>query len=72
MTKSNVIALADTIRKYNANAFESGSNIVSPIQFSSTQIAALADFCQQQSPQFNRQRWLNYVDGKCGRNGGPR
>ena len=31
---------------------------------------ALATFCQEQNPRFLRQRWLDYVAGKCGPNGG--
>jgi hypothetical protein len=31
---------------------------------------ALADFCKAQNPNFNRDRWLDYIAGKCGKNGG--
>lgn len=30
----------------------------------------LADFCNAQNPNFNRQRWLEYIAGECGPNGG--
>lgn len=70
MTKQHFIALADRIKQYNNGAFEAGSNIVSPIQFSHTQILAIADFCQEQNPNFNRERWLSYIKGECGSNGG--
>jgi hypothetical protein len=29
-----------------------------------------ADFCQKHNPAFKRQRWFDYIDGKCGPNGG--
>jgi hypothetical protein len=33
-------------------------------------IARLADFCQEQNPNFNRKRWLSYIAGECGPSGG--
>ena len=71
MTKKHFIALADAIRVYNKNAFPAGKNTVSPLQFGWTQLFVLADFCQQANPNFKRGRWLDYVNGKCGPNGGP-
>ena len=62
MTKQHFIALADLIRGY-----------CPPVgwpDFSSDQIAALAAFCQSQNPRFDRQRWLDYIAGTHGPNGG--
>ena len=59
MTKKHFIALADTIRQ-------------SPYAFNSTQLAVLADFCASQNPNFDRGRWLAYIEGKCGPSGGSR
>ena len=70
MTKKTFIALADVIREYNRGAFETGTNIASPLQFTHTQIIALADFCESQNPEFKRDRWLVYIAGTCGPNGG--
>ena len=72
MTKKTLIALADSIRAYNSHAFRAGTNIASPLKFTHTQINALADFCAAQNPAFNRGRWLAYVAGDCGPNGGKR
>ena len=55
MTKQNFIALADHLR---------GLDIPEDV------LAALVDFCRSQNPAFNRDRWLNYLNGKCGPNGG--
>lgn len=33
-------------------------------------VEMLADFCASTNPRFNRQRWLDYVAGKCGPSGG--
>ena len=72
MTKQHCIALADSIRAYNAQAFPAGTNIASPLEFTHTQIQTLADFCAAQNPAFDRERWLAYVAGECGPNGGKR
>ena len=61
MTKKTFIALADSIRAYNAQAFSAGTNIASPLEFTHTQLNALADFCAAQNPAFNRSQWLAYI-----------
>ena len=58
------------IRIYNRNTFPHGTNTASPLQFTHTQILALADWCALQNPNFKRDRWLDYIAGKCGKNGG--
>lgn len=65
MTKQHFIALADTIKDFNAVARQDGTAM-----FTETQIAVLAGFCEEQSPRFNRSRWLDYINGQCGPNGG--
>lgn len=30
---------------------------------------AMALFCQAQNPQFDRERWLGYIEGTCGQGG---
>jgi len=62
MTKKDFIALADLIRTYHV---DEDYNAVVPLD-------ELADFCQQQNPNFDRERWLNYVAGNCGPNGGKK
>ena len=62
MTKRDFIALADAIRNLNEYNPEHA--------FDWMQIQALADFCQLQNTLFNRDRWLGYIAGKCGPNGG--
>ena len=60
MTKKNFIALADVIRRE-----QSGDD-----NFTQRQLDILADFCRKQNPQFNRERWLGYIAGENGKNGG--
>lgn len=60
MTKQDFIALAEHVRSV-AN---------SPSSLNPMQIEELADFCAQQNPAFNRERWLDYIAGKCGKNVG--
>ena len=72
MTKKTFIALADSIREHNRikrNVF--GAN-AERMCFNIEQVEALADFCQSQNSNFNRERWLDYVAGNCGPNGGQR
>lgn len=70
MSKQDFVALADAIKAYNEQAFPGGTNTASPLQFGHTQLYVLADFCERQNPNFNRSRWLDYIAGKCGPNGG--
>lgn len=63
MTKKHFIALANTIRESTGTTGESAV-------FNRRQILILADFCQSQNPRFDRDRWLSYIAGKCGPNGG--
>ena len=66
MSKKDFIALADAIRSNNQTAEQ--CSLYAP--FSATQLNILAAFCAQQNSRFNRERWLDYIAGKCGKNGG--
>ena len=63
MTKKDFIALADMIR--HAKHLKETAD-----QFTPFQIGLIADFCASQNPNFKRDRWLDYIAGKCGKNGG--
>ncbi len=65
MTKQHFIALADAIKQAQRSSY-----LFAP--FSQEQIKVLADFCKAQNPRFNRARWLAYINGECGPNGGAR
>lgn len=60
MTKKDFIRLADYIREHNStgNSFTFG------------QLSCLANFCKASNPRFMRDRWFNYIGGKCGPCGG--
>ena len=64
MSKKQFIALADQVRRYNQAALADA-----PV-FNNNAICALAQFCEGQNPRFMRGRWLDYIAGKCGPNGG--
>jgi hypothetical protein len=66
MTKKHFIAMADMLREHNV---VSGNN-TDYTAFTTNQIEALADFCQAQNSNFNRDRWLGYIAGTNGKNGG--
>ena len=40
--------------------------------FTPEQIAHLGNFCHEQNRNFKTERWLDYIAGKCGPNGGKR
>ena len=57
MSKKHFIELANVIRE-NPNAFPEAA------------LEKLADFCRSQNYNFNRARWMAYIRGECGPNGG--
>lgn len=65
MTKQHFITLADRLK----DAREPWCHCE---PFTQQQIEYLALFCQTQNPRFNRQRWLDYIAGVAGPNGGKR
>lgn len=66
MTKKQFIALADMIREHNRVAEQTGDFP----KFGGAHLEALADFCREQNPRFMYSRWIDYIAGKCGKNGG--
>ena len=69
ITKKDFIALADAIRNTNLD-FRVHTDPVPPPPFTPSQIDVLAEFCHSRNPRFNRARWLGYIHGECGPNGG--
>lgn len=62
LTKKDFIVLADYISGFNKYAVGA--------RFTTNQITVLANFCEQQNPNFNRERWISYIKGECGPSGG--
>jgi hypothetical protein len=74
MTKKHFIALADAIKRFDKDdrfVFCHGQ-VANSRPFNEAQLIALANFCQSQNPNFNRERWLEYIAGTCGPGGGKR
>ena len=67
MTKKHFIALADAIKEHNRLS-QRGFN--SYVMFTDDQIEVLSRFCGQQSSNFKAERWVRYIHGLCGKNGG--
>ena len=57
MSKKHFIALADHIKTSTA-------------PFTTEHLEVLAGFCKSQNGRFNRERWLGYIRGENGPNGG--
>jgi hypothetical protein len=62
MTKKHFIRLAYHIRALNCG--------IEGEDFTKRQLEQLAAFCKEQNPRFDRERWLGYIAGTCGPNGG--
>ena len=56
MTKKDVVALAEVLRIHNQTA-------EARTEFTPDHLRALADFCAAQYPDFNRERWIDYIAG---------
>ena len=81
MTKRHFIALADTLRVLrnrlnnddrHRDTSTTSDQIAGGRMMLQAVIAELADFCASQNSRFDRDRWLAYVAGECGPNGGKR
>ena len=66
MSKKDFIALADAIKWHNETC---GHTDWSP-EFVQSHLDTLAQFCKQQNSNFKRERWLGYIAGENGPNGG--
>jgi len=77
MTKKHFIALADTIREHNRFSvpaervtFTRQQIFDGPVPFTDAHLDVLASFCHAQNYRFDRERWLDYIAGRCGPGGG--
>jgi len=66
MSKKDFVALADAIKEHNA--LQDGTT--NAIKFGPFHINTLANFCRSQNSRFMRERWLGYIAGENGKNGG--
>ena len=60
MSKKDFIRLADYIKDVKGTDRE----------FSTGQLLVLWNFCASVNPNFKGDRWTDYINGKCGKNGG--
>jgi hypothetical protein len=73
MSKKHFIALADALRREKLrlthddmeNDYLRGRD-----NQWERDVKQIADVCAASNPAFNRERWMNYVNGLCGPNGG--
>lgn len=70
MTKKHFIALADAFRRSRTYVGDGPFlNNQSMRQWCADR-EAVATELMIANPRFNRNRWMDYIDGKCGPNGG--
>jgi len=75
MSKQDFIALADLLKATQPTASGEGYAYTDGLAQGERRhheyiTGKLADFCEQQGKGFKRQRWLEYIAGKVGANGG--
>jgi hypothetical protein len=70
MHKKQFIALADALKRNTPDPESNALEAERP--FFQNIVNDVADFCQSQNPNFNRERWLAYIKGECGPNGGTK
>ena len=70
MSKQDFVALADAIRDHGTVIDPHSTVRISDTPFTKDQVEMLATFCGRQNSNFMRQRWLDYIAGKCGKSGG--
>jgi len=56
MTSKDVVAMAEVLRNHNRTA--DGRT-----EFTPDHVRVLADFCAAQYPNFNQERWIDYIAG---------
>lgn len=70
MSKKDFIALADAIRPVLNGPVMVHETGKPTRTIQGDIIETLARFCADQNPNFKRDRWLSYIAGECGPNGG--
>jgi len=66
MSKRDFVKLADALR---AERPGDNWNPNKRVQWE-LDIKAIANVCAESNPRFKRERWMSYVNGECGPNGG--
>jgi hypothetical protein len=71
MSKKDFIALADVLKNLEPIKLDQKDARASSEhrQWEKT-VEELAEFCREQNPRFLRDRWMSYIAGECGKNGG--
>ena len=76
MSKKHFIALADALRSVKPTAVDRPDLANRDAKLIAGQwhmtVKAIADTLAADNPRFNRDRWLAYIAGECGPNGGTR
>ena len=69
MSKQDFVALADAIRLELCGGRMVDDESTPDIPVSKV-MGTWASFCKRQNPNFMRERWIDYIAGECGPNGG--
>jgi len=66
MSKKHFIALADVMRAF----LETNAGREMDVESQGVLLQHIANFCSDQNGRFDRNRWFDYIAGKCGHSGG--
>lgn len=74
MTQKHFIALADALRqtrpRFHEENMKRGPNAATMVDDQwRRDVAYIADVCEASNPRFNRQHWLDYIDGRVSAKG---
>jgi hypothetical protein len=69
MSKKHFIELADCLKALKVEAPVTAIDH-GMAEMWSVVVHSMADFCQSQNSRFDRARWMAYIAGECGPNGG--
>ena len=65
-----ILVRVSTVRQETARQISELAKFNGENAFTDDQLAALARFCASENPRFKCERWLDYIAGRYGPNGG--
>jgi hypothetical protein len=71
MSRRDFVALAEAIQYARGHAMAS-TNVEAELAGVMASAEYVANACKAANSNFKRERWFDYIMGKCGKNGGAR
>jgi hypothetical protein len=71
MSRRDFIALAEAFQYARGHAMAS-TDVQAELAAVMATAEYVANVCKAANPNFKRERWFDYIEGKCGKSGGAR